>query len=457
MKNTLRICYNITHADDADGCACPVILSTVNTTLNSISETVSATVIDRVSNGDDAMKCAIEKFIKFCTFVVDKGFFPAWSCEFGGQSFSFLWNLRSDDTYFINDGKVEDIFDNDMTNTKLDLYITDISLSYVFDDELLSAISICKQAGIDMRIYHIDHHPTNPRFNRPVDSKWEGRLNCLIAPKTSFPEFRTGKDFKQRSAAYLLFTVLIKEYTDDIPKGIAQLLERFAYEISEADTYEFKNPPPEDVLLGLWRMTVPDSYALYYKTFGFVELFRMCIVSIQNRINRMDESQTLSNDYFRYVSEYGVDRVRLGVGFPDSLGDSKSDDVQQNGLQHVVCVLNTIRENEFKKVVQQATPYGILYNGKRYNGLLLYNVEASYNGNRILEESANNSENIDFVMIVYVPSMTVSLRSISDDVDVSKMAKAMGGGGRPRAAGFSIKDTPALFTKIMHGIPMDIR
>lgn len=447
MKNTLRICYNITHADDADGCACPTLLSTVNMILNEKTDTMPVTIVDTVHNGDPSMRCAVEKFVDFCHFITGWDRFPIES--------HLLWDIMEEDCFdpdaFYDISTINKLCGTDIKNVELCLYITDIALSHVFDDDLIGALSLCKQANIDMKIYHIDHHPTNPRFNKPVDEKWEGKFDCLVQPKTSFPEFQTGKDFRQRSAAYLLFVVLMEDYASVIRKGVAQLLERFAYEVSEADTYEFKNPSPENVLSGLWRMDVPDSYSLYYKSFGFVDLYNMCLKSLKDRIDVINRWHSSDVDYFKHVEENELDKIRYGVGFPDNSSASQYD-----GMQHIIRILNTIREKEFENVVRKAKPYSIVYNEKEYHGFLLYNAEASYNGNRILEEAANTSNNVDFVMILYVPSLLVSLRSISDDVNVSKMAEAMGGGGHPRAAGFSISEKPELFMEIMSGTPLKI-
>ena len=54
-----------------------------------------------------------------------------------------------------------------------------------------------------------------------------------------------------------------------------------------------------------------------------------------------------------------------------------------------------------------------------------------------IHEKYNISDKVDYTVFVYVNTNTVSLRTIRDDIDLSKIAMKYGGGGHKKAAGFT--------------------
>jgi oligoribonuclease NrnB/cAMP/cGMP phosphodiesterase (DHH superfamily) len=90
------------------------------------------------------------------------------------------------------------------------------------------------------------------------------------------------------------------------------------------------------------------------------------------------------------------------------------------------------KKKDVKKTVWKvgAEEYNIAYVFAEQNISLL--------GNAIAEEYGND---VDFVVIINVSSNSISLRGIHSDIDLGRdVAKYYGGGGHPKASGFSINE-----------------
>lgn len=89
------------------------------------------------------------------------------------------------------------------------------------------------------------------------------------------------------------------------------------------------------------------------------------------------------------------------------------------------------KQREIESYIQKKEKQMIIKNNV---GHVFAELHVSELGNQL----CLNHEEIDYVMIYDIGKLKVSFRAVKDDVDVSAIAKAMGGGGHAKASGASL-------------------
>lgn len=267
--------------------------------------------------------------------------------------------------------------------------------------------------------YIIDHHGTNTDAKHYLNSLGDGTsvwkeenvivqakpcaLNFLDVPQiTNFSE-------KRLRSATLLYANWLE--SNSLLK-VTDATRIFAYEISQYDTFEFDHYRDIDT-----HCKNPDGYTLLFNNvLGFdlwVDRILSELMYPNKDIEKIDKDTYEELKCPRMVPSYMVSDVSLLVNIREKK--------YQQAKRHVVKAKYVEIESLSLK------DYTV--------GLLIDTVEVSYIGNRLCKEFPE----LDFVMFLSFQSLTISMRTIRDDINLSEFAKSIGGGGHPKAAGAPLK------------------
>lgn len=283
-----------------------------------------------------------------------------------------------------------------------------------------------EKCDVPVTPYIIDHHRTNTSpgeylLSHDGNTVWR-KENIIIQADPceidldDVPEITNFAKKRLRSATLLYYKWLVS-HSFITENNLASL---FAYEISQYDTFEFDHFRDEDT-----ACKNPDGYTL-----------------LMNNVTGFDQFiDTILNGGFKQFAITLYDTVSLKTKLNSQLHISKEEYTRSTapiltpiGMKTNLELLVNIRE---KKYMDAKHGMVIPKNGyfEKYRvGLLINTGEVSYIGNRLCKEFSD----IDFTMFVSCTSLTISMRTIRSDIDLSKIVETIGGGGHPKAAGAPI-------------------
>lgn len=388
--------YNITHAADMDGVGCGVLTNVL--AQNFYDETkVCIPVIKAVATGKDKLDTLFNNM----------------------TAESVLEDIRNE----IEKEKIE------ISDDIYEIYfiITDVECRREYIEKLQEITSNIKTHKIKLKeIWHFDHHASNPfygepdysketnsvcvntdkgmkvidvRFNYYVNSyahlfKMNMRKNKELFEKYGF--FSEG-DIK-RSATFIYFKFLY-EYNllNDTFDRIPESLVRFVYQVSHADTYQFKEKEGNPVIL-----PYPDAYSAFFK-------YKKSFYSVLNT--------------FVNKGNWDDDYNAFGPGLTDLEYD-------------IIKGIYNQRESDYKRAISKAKLYPFSFEGQVYFPVVfcMDDIDISYVGNRVCEEF-----DVPFALFLLPGDRIISMRS-TGKVDVGSIAKSYGGGGHKASSGATLTE-----------------
>ena len=320
---------------------------------------------------------------------------------------------------------------NDTVN-EIILTFTDIPVN----EDCMSFVDyFAEKCDMTVTPHIIDHHRTNTSPGKYLlshngNTVWR-KENIIIQPDPceidlhDVPDITNFTKKRLRSATLLYYKWLIS-HSFITENNLASL---FAYEISQYDTFEFDHFRDEDA-----ACKNPDGYTL-----------------LMNNVTGFDEFiNTILYDGFKQFAITLCDAIKLNSQLSISKEEytrSTAPALAPISMKTNLELLVNIRE---KKYMDAKHGMVIPTNGyfEKYRvGLLINTGEVSYIGNRLCKEFPD----IDFTMFVSCTSLTISMRTIRSDIDLSKIVETIGGGGHPKAAGAPITmDQLIALIKIYH-------
>lgn len=278
----------------------------------------------------------------------------------------------------------------------------------VFSDIGFTDIEEIKESvGFFKRVYFIDHHKTNKMMDEEVRNSFPE--NCYFLMKTEIND-------KMVSAAYLL-GLLVYNYNKDVDEKILTEWMDFLFEISNYDTYNFKN-----------RDDLPRS---------FNEDVTSNVISAKKWV----EAGTELPDLLKEISDMFSRNIFSGT-YRYTL-PNLTQCFLTSFLIHRVSSLKLFTKNirtvEFDDSIPELS-------GFKTNIIAVDKCEFSNSLFEVMYKSGVNSNN---ALILFKENKVVSFRSAIGGMDVSRLAVNLGGGGHEHAAGAHLDNNEDLFNKIL--------
>jgi len=298
--------------------------------------------------------------------------------------------------YFCAIGKQDETLLNALDEYQNDIHeiiISDISIS----KETVSKVMEFLENHHHVTLRNYDHHNTNPN----KDEEW-----CFVREEVG------GHKISACKIMFNIFNMVYKVSPIDMRRfesyvSLLYIVER----ISAYDTWEWKNNP--------YKYVVPDINDTEIK---IEEDFTTVLIQMLGIESTYELFKNRAYTNIPYETKGLMDPVELYGKELTSLYFAKKrkdkEDVD-NALKNVRVIRNCDEFNNLNIAI---------FIQDRGNPSII--------GNRIVTEYPD----IDLVVILFINSKTISLRSDESKVDCSTIAKERGGGGHPAAAGFKATD-----------------
>ena len=307
---------------------------------------------------------------------------------------------------------------------------------------------LAKKLPIPITPYIIDHHKTNTdpleyvKSVSPDETVWKiENIRIYHEPRAVLLNDATinGKPVtnfyknRLRSATLLYYEWLcMKGFLRESPT-----LALFSYEISQYDTFEFDNYYDEDI-----HCINPDGYTILFN--NIESNFKAWVYKMFTKIDRKWSTGVMVNNVFQIddmndIEDYTMRDAPSLINPIDTVKISCLSEAREkryNSTKSKLVIVSNDSLVQFRDVVVRGTidnPALIVFDNYRV-GISFINSDVSYSGNRLCKENPE----MDFVIFVDTVSLTVSMRTVRSDIDLSQIAIGFGGGGHPKAAGFPI-------------------
>lgn len=262
------------------------------------------------------------------------------------------------------------------------IFITDISVN----DEVAEMLNAIHEKQDQADVFLLDHHKTALDLNKYPWAKVQ----------VEYPESYFNDGFKHKTSGTSLVMDYIKStqsifFTDENifhvegydRDNLLDKMDEFAEIVRRYDTWEWYTFYQDD-FPKLWN----DLFYLQSRS-EFAD----------NMIDRIEYNQDI---LFTDVEQAILHQNQRSI---DQYFDKKMNQVQYTEMQGFNC----------------AYVFSEMYGSEIGNRMAIALPEA------------------DFIMLIDVGSMKVSLRGVKENVDLSQVAKYYGGGGHPRASGFTLE------------------
>lgn len=308
-------------------------------------------------------------------------------------------------------------------NEKMDypslILISDISI----DEDTCSRIEKLKSEHAVENLMGFDHHKTN-QVGLDPNHDWF-IVNCsepLYDDKLMTRELPSACKIMLEyfgNGCTSEFIARCKNCTNinSVNKFSSHIIEPFINSISRYDTWEWKKVPENRKLVAKYNnKIVDDDYcAILQKFFGCEELYNRLYYKLTNE---------LMYSYFKNEMSDECPDAEMGLyDSNDLLIYWQLKEKEKDSLSHF---MNKVRYISY-------TAYGKDYSVLAFISNDDYsNFKADY--------LYNQYPSIDIVVMLFPASNTVSFRTNKPDIDVSTVAKRLGGGGHKSAAGAKMAD-----------------
>lgn len=292
-----------------------------------------------------------------------------------GLIFQSMYGKGNVDVTYCDYHKVDELVSRFFAASKQDdyamVFITDISVN----EDTAEIIDITNYAE-EGKVQLLDHHDT---------AKWLNKYNWAIVD----PQHSTMPGHKSSGTS-----LVIDWYDHEGGYAIPDATREFAEIVRKYDTWE-------------WNTIYNDEFPKQMNDL----LYMIGREEFVNHILRMVES----NRPFINLSESTI------TDFWFSDGQKLLIDQKQKEIKKYI-------EKKDKQMITEQT----FYNNKEYiMGLVFAEQHISELGNELCKLHPE----IDFVAMVEMGDKKISFRTIREDIHLGEMAKELGGGGHPKAAG----------------------
>ena len=335
------------------------------------------------------------------------------------------------------------------------LIVTDVPVGEEIAKKLISYNQQLNRIKVKTMVF--DHHPTNLGILHAASTTASCDISELVGgyrvdspgfmavvlhcPCTlNIPEIRSKTNFGEmrlRSATMIYYAEFLRS---EIFENKAEPLGLFAYEISQYDTFEFKSHPED------WHCKNPDAYALYFNLCGFDKFVEELTPNLKYFLGWYQELPDVYEERVTHhsTSEYPLLFTTASTPHLSRVIETliiqrdKSYDFAKKDLRFTLmeistnvsckCPMSTYSDDD--DLILAQTDDSVTYN----IGLIPNMTNVSYIGNRISEEY----DSLDCIIFFSAETQTISMRTIHDDVDLSKISTIFGGGGHKKAAGAKV-------------------
>lgn len=310
------------------------------------------------------------------------------------------------------DDNINKYLDKGIDNNLIMIYITDIAIK----EETAERLEVLRSKGVEIHLF--DHHITNTLcHNYP----WAEVTSFIVTPITDYTCYK-----RKVSATFNLYNYMIANDILDFTK----VIDKFANDISDYDTWEWKN--------------VTRPYLNYFThnediTQKLINILGIKNVSdiIFNRIRFIIDNGSTDLNYVddKYNILYESSKVKIlnsvkmlkryvKVLEPNKW---KFEDLFDNFVSDEALISNGIN-------IELPTVYINIHDSNDDVG-----EDATFITDFLHPFMSNYSEYDSLYIHVYPRTMTVSFRSCErSNIDVSKIAKVLGGGGHKAASGVKL-------------------
>ena len=301
---------------------------------------------------------------------------------------------------------------------------------------------LVKKSRIPIIPYIIDHHETNTdpfiymKTTSIAMTRWHPN-NIIIQYNPCTLDLRecsaagiTITNFSKerlRSATLLYYKWLCDmKFIED-----EAIIAIFAYEISQYDTFEFEHYYEEDM-----HCKNPDGYTVLFNNISSFQEWVDEIVNsfhLYSLFTMYGFRSATSLDIHDKLFIHGYDNAKVPLMISSSCENQLTTLGKHRETQYQ-CAKSKLRIFSDQNIVQKRRErkwwnnyiVGILF--KDYTNA----NDMSYIGNRFCEENPD----VDLVVFVDVTSLTISMRTNKDNIDLTKISSAFGGDGHPKATEF---------------------
>lgn len=328
---------------------------------------------------------------------------------------SFIYDGPEISTVFCNTTEAMKNFRNTFLDEDFEkwndtvLIFSDIGIAS--DEDLQSLADACQHFSA---VLFVDHHKTNKMMDNKIFE---------IFPQNVFHLMVSEIDGIPVSATWLMLILFSNIFHQTFERREANKeLIRISYEISNYDTYNFKNRT-DLYLTGNERLTSD-----------------LIDAGVWNK-----EDLTLNEVLSRIVEWYDCIAGTYNDVCYETLQWSQQVQLQQYAVY---------KKNEIKALLEKVHVVKFDHTIPELDGLTA-NVIAVANcpfSNELMEVLYKTPEYADNAIVIYVDNMMLSFRSSEIGTDVSAWAKKLGGGGHAHAAGAYLKDADLFFNILKYCI-----